>query len=660
MRPCVRHFVLVGFTLLVAGLGRTALGQNILHVDASRPAGGDGASWATAFSDLQSALDEVAYGGKIWIAAGTYRPSKLTDSADPRSATFKFDHYPSVYGGFPPGGGDGTFGARYPDLYETVLTGDLLGNDTSTVATMADNAYHVCTVIEAAVPAVLDGLTIRSGNGPDDDHNGGGGVFGKSSNWSFQHCHFTRNRGRGGGATRAWGERYQYVDCLFTNNWSVWGSSIDIYSGDVTVLNCVFMDNKADYHASAIQCGRATLLVANCTFTRNEADSGAAMILYYTQAIVTNCTVIDHSGTSWASMFWVHRESDLTIANCILWNYHASIAPIYVDAGNTLSIHHTDIQGGRAGIESASGATVNWGAANINVDPQFQIPGNTNLQLSLRSPCVDVGDNSALPSDVLDFDGDADVSEPLPTDLLGLPRVVAATIGPAVPTVDMGAFEYQDDCNHNQVADSLDLATGVSQDCDNNLVPDECDPDADLDHVSDACDKCPHTPDPEQEDTDGDLIGNACDNCPFASNLDQTDLDFDGMGDACDDDMDGDAVLNAADNCPRTVNRLQEDADGDGRGDACDVCPDTIAGAEVDENGCPPDYMGDMDRDGDVDMSDFGLFQMCLTGNAVPQTEPGCRRARLDAGDTDVDSADFAIFRKCFSGTDIPPIAACR
>jgi len=153
-------------------------------------------------------------------------------------------------------------------------------------------------------------------------------------------------------------------------------------------------------------------------------------------------------------------------------------------------------------------------------------------------------------------------------------------------------------------------------------------PDADGDGVGDAGDNCPSMYNPDQLDTDGDGVGEACDNCPSAYNREQPDTDSDGVGDACDDDIDGDSMPNKLDNCPLIANAGQADADGDAVGDACDVCPNTIPGIAVDEVGCPPMLPGDFDRDGDVDQEDFGRFQACLTGRAVPVTDPNCLDAK--------------------------------
>jgi hypothetical protein len=106
-------------------------------------------------------------------------------------------------------------------------------------------------------------------------------------------------------------------------------------------------------------------------------------------------------------------------------------------------------------------------------------------------------------------------------------------------------------------------------------------------------------------------------------------------------------------------NAAEKDADGDGVGDACDVCAETVPGASVDTRGCPPEMACDFNGDGDVDQEDFGWFQACLTGTAVPVESPDCVDANLD-GDSDVDMDDFGIFRECMSGPDIPADPACR
>ncbi|MGB9626442.1 MAG: immunoglobulin domain-containing protein, partial [Phycisphaerae bacterium] len=62
----------------------------------------------------------------------------------------------------------------------------------------------------------------------------------------------------------------------------------------------------------------------------------------------------------------------------------------------------------------------------------------------------------------------------------------------------------------------------------------------------------------------------------------------------------------------------------------------------------------DLDEDGDVDLSDFGVFQYCFNGPNRAPREAGCSRADFD-GDADVDVADFSVLQSCFSGPNQPP-----
>ncbi len=72
----------------------------------------------------------------------------------------------------------------------------------------------------------------------------------------------------------------------------------------------------------------------------------------------------------------------------------------------------------------------------------------------------------------------------------------------------------------------------------------------------------------------------------------------------------------------------------------------------------PAGITGDFDGDGDVDLADFALFQLCFNG---PNAPPGSN-CSVDAdfdNDADVDLADFSLFQLCFNGPNRPPAANC-
>jgi hypothetical protein len=64
----------------------------------------------------------------------------------------------------------------------------------------------------------------------------------------------------------------------------------------------------------------------------------------------------------------------------------------------------------------------------------------------------------------------------------------------------------------------------------------------------------------------------------------------------------------------------------------------------------------DLDGDGDVDGTDFGVFSGCFNGTANP-VGAGCNPADLNV-DGSVDGADYGILSGCFNGSGNPP--ACR
>jgi len=79
---------------------------------------------------------------------------------------------------------------------------------------------------------------------------------------------------------------------------------------------------------------------------------------------------------------------------------------------------------------------------------------------------------------------------------------------------------------------------------------------------------------------------------------------------------------------------------------------DTVA-VTLTINGLP----GDLDSDGDVDQSDFGLLQACLSGVGI-DAGPNCDAATLDI-DGDVDREDVTVFLGCMTGAGVPADPDC-
>ena len=120
----------------------------IIYVDDDAPPGGDGISWATAYRFLQDGFFDATAGDEIRVAGGLYKPDEYEWVPDglgtgDREECFELRDGMSLVGGYA-GLSASDPNARNVAVYETVLSGDLLGNDAEPDVTesVADGAYR--------------------------------------------------------------------------------------------------------------------------------------------------------------------------------------------------------------------------------------------------------------------------------------------------------------------------------------------------------------------------------------------------------------------------------------------------------------------------------------------------------------------------------------
>jgi len=156
----------------------------------------------------------------------------------------------------------------------------------------------------------------------------------------------------------------------------------------------------------------------------------------YSSPIVTNCTFSGNTAKDDGGCMASYDYSSPTVTNCIMWGDSApNGSEIYNDSISSTTVTYTDVEGGYGGD------------GNKNEAPLFVV-GSGNYHLQAVSPCIDAGDNDAVPADTADLDLDGDTDEPVPFDLDGNPRFVddpdtIDTGNGTPPIVDMGAYEYQ-------------------------------------------------------------------------------------------------------------------------------------------------------------------------------------------------------------------------
>ncbi len=427
----------------------------IYYVDADATGANNGSSWTDAYNYLQDALADANSALKpveIQVAKGIYTPD--SNSAEPngtgdRTVTFQLINGVTLRGGYA-GFGEPDPNARDIDIYETILNGDLLGNDGPDFANNYENSYHVVTAYEVDETTCLEGFTMSGGNangksgfsytGYDGNDSGGGMLI--NASWPTEHSSPIIS------------------NCLFRDNRAVYGAGIYSYRGPATIENCIFEGNIAELYGGGIRnVLGGTKIVRSCLFIDNQAFSGGGLYYFYSRATVTNCVfagnfahydgsaIVSPAGTVTNCTFYgnhvdddtavvVNGMGELHIINSILWDdthtegYYEIAALMYV------YISHCDVRGGEAGVYIHSDpwglwGILNWGEGNIDADPCFLNPGywdanglwvDGDYHLLSDSPCIDAGDPNYI-------------AGPNETDLDGKPRVIGGRI-------DMGAYEY--------------------------------------------------------------------------------------------------------------------------------------------------------------------------------------------------------------------------
>jgi hypothetical protein len=222
----------------------------VYRVDAGAPGPvRDGTSWTRAFRTLQDALAVATGGDEIWVARGVYKPDRGAGvTPGDRAASFVLAEGLTIRGGFA-GYGYADPDRRYLNPSETVLSGDLLGNDLWGILNLDDNSYHVVTGPAGGPPAVLDGLTVIAGHavGSYLNHHGGG-LYNPGGEIDIVNCTFQGNTAVWGGGIMNLGGTLRMVNTQVIGNRALMlGGGLYNYGGASTLHNGRIVGNSADY-----------------------------------------------------------------------------------------------------------------------------------------------------------------------------------------------------------------------------------------------------------------------------------------------------------------------------------------------------------------------------------------------------------------------------
>jgi hypothetical protein len=380
MTPDTTVALVADYTLIA----HFAADKGIIYVDDDAIGSNDGSSWADAYTHLQDALTDANNSPKpveIRVAQGIYRPDQgVGIKPGDRQATFGLLSGFTLKGGYA-GSAAPDPNARARRLYETILSGDLDGDDTNVHGygddvydpMWTDNSFHVVTAADTDASAVLDGFRVSAGYSIGYEPHvlrspglAGGGMVILAAGPTLIDCDFTSNAAnRGGALAHSTGSSATLVNCTFEHNYAFSGGAVINGNASLTLIGCRFLSN-AGTTGVGIYCGVGDLTVSGCEFENNVAryQGGGLFCDYGSRVVLRSCFFTANSAQFGGAMNvggWPPGSG---------WN-ELGVVENCIFAGNTAAVYGGGIAGSAVltnctltGNRSPLGTTVSFGAGS--------------------------------------------------------------------------------------------------------------------------------------------------------------------------------------------------------------------------------------------------------------------------------------------------------
>jgi parallel beta-helix repeat protein len=348
----------------------------------------DGSSWATAFTNIQEALNVASNGGNIYLAAHTFRC--------PGQVNWNNSSHVSIQGGYTGDGGPGTLantptvitlagGAMRIMLISGVTNASLVR---VTITGGFTNQFGGGLCISNAVGLTLSSCTVSSNRAY---LNGGGIWIGNSTNVTLASCVIVSNTQQDVGSD--WVSRYGgglfvtdsygiISNCSVranraqpSGNNSIYGGGLSLRGGGWSLIDCVFAYNVATALATAqggaLHINGGTHILRNALVVGNDGITGDGIQLENGALTVLNSTLYGNVGEG------VRRAAGtLSLSNSILWRN------VSADVVGTATLGYIDSERGLSNGVNGCFAS----------DPLFE----NGFYLAASSPCVNTGSTSSV------------------------------------------------------------------------------------------------------------------------------------------------------------------------------------------------------------------------------------------------------------------------
>ena len=315
------------------------------------------------------------------------------------------------------------------------------GIATFTNTTIAGNSANGGGGVDNRGRATFTNTTIAGNN---SFNSGGGLVNGGVATFTNTTISGNNARGSGGGVTNI--GRATFINTTIAknnSNRSGGGVKNSNFVATVTFINTNIAGNSATNTGGGVDNDFGTTAIfTNITIAGNTAQSGGGVDNGFgATSTFTNTTIAGNTATNLGGGVFNGLNSTATFTNTIVALNNAYEGPdinnrrTVRDGGNNLI---GDGTGQSSIIDDVNGNIV--GIPTNPINPLFimNVPAapstEGDLRLRCESPAIDAGNNAALLIDNFDVDCDLDITELIPSDVLGSSRIVNETI-------DIGAHE---------------------------------------------------------------------------------------------------------------------------------------------------------------------------------------------------------------------------
>ena len=371
--------------------------------------GSTGASWPTAFTNIQDGLAAATVAGDtVLVSNGTYAITTtlaLTDAITVMG--FHGASNTTISCQLP---GSGTIPAVHVNHGGATFRGfkitDCIGQFT----------YNYWGPLKLDDGLVEDCIITGNRNVSIGGGYVGGGLLRNCTIYNNSAYH--QNTGFGGGLRVAGGV---VSNCVITQNFSVDGGG-GIYQTGGSVLGCEIFDNLRNGGYDSRVGGGVQMtagLIANCLIYSNRLGGGTSSGagLHMSGGSAANCTIVDNRrllGDSFSGLYM----SGGAATNCITY-YNGSVFP----ASGSENFFNS---GGGTFVYSCAQPLIS-DTGNISDNPSFVNRGSNDYHLSFGSGCIDAG--TVVPGVTVDLDGE---TRPKDGD------------GDSLAKYDMGCYEAAD------------------------------------------------------------------------------------------------------------------------------------------------------------------------------------------------------------------------